>query len=78
MIRTSNKSVKKEAPEVFKLILMYMGDRKTKDPAMQIALDITVRGWTVVELRDEIFIQLCRQTSKNPRGFVSFITCIRS
>lgn len=70
MIRTLNKSVKKEAPEIFKLILMYMGDRKTKDPLASIALDVTIRGWTIVELRDEIFIQLCRQTSKNPRGFV--------
>lgn len=67
MIRTVNKAVKKEAPELFRLIQMYMGDKKTKDPLSQIALEIVSKGWTLAELRDEIFIQLCRQTSKNPR-----------
>ncbi|ESN93582.1 hypothetical protein HELRODRAFT_115456 [Helobdella robusta] len=67
MIRTNNKSVKKEASEVFKLIQVYMGDRKSKEPLAQIALEIAVRGWISVEMRDEIYIQLCRQTTKNPR-----------
>ena len=30
MIKTNDKAIKKEAPEVFKLIQMYMGDRKAK------------------------------------------------
>jgi Rho GTPase-activating protein 39 len=73
MIRTENKIVKKEAPEVFKLIQMYMGDRKlTKDmPLSHIAFDIIQRGWSIIELRDEIFIQICRQTMRNPREYVS-------
>lgn len=82
MIRTVNKVVKKEGPELFRSIQMYMGDKKAKDPLSQIALEIVVKGWTVAELRDEIFIQLCRQTSKNPREYVqdyfhiTFITSI--
>jgi MyTH4 domain len=70
MIRTENKLVKKEALEVFKLIQMYMGDRKltTKDvPMSSVAFDIISRGSVIDELRDEIFIQICRQTMRNPR-----------
>ena len=66
MIRSDNKVVKREAVELFKLIQAYMGDRRPKDPTLQIALDIAVKGWSMPELRDEIFIQLCRQTSRNP------------
>ena len=69
MIRTSSKVVKKLAPEIFRLIQAYMGDRKTKDNAMDTALDVAVRGWSVVDLRDEIYIQLCRQTTKNPHEY---------
>jgi len=68
MIRTENKVVKRDAPEVFKLIQLYMGDRKSKDhhpPA--VALDLLNKGWSCQELADEIFMQLCRQTTKNPR-----------
>jgi len=67
MIRTSSKLVKKLASDVFRSIQAYMGDRKTKDSAMEIALDVAVRGWSIVDLRDEIYIQLCRQTTKNPQ-----------
>ena len=60
MIRTADKLVKKEAVEVFRLIQSYMGDRKAKSPPHCTALDIVSKGWNVVELRDEIYIQLCR------------------
>jgi len=69
MIRTSSKVVKKFAPEIFRLIQSYMGDRKSKDNSMDIALDVAVRGWSVVDLRDEIYIQLCRQTTKTPHEY---------
>ena len=69
MIRTSSKVVKKLAPEIFRLIQAYMGDRKTKDNTIDTALDVAVRGWSVVDLRDEIYIQLCRQTTKNPHEY---------
>jgi hypothetical protein len=72
MIRTTDKSVKKEAVEVFKLIQSYMGDRKAKAAPNQVALDIVIKGWGCVELRDEIYIQLCRQTTENPREYVQY------
>jgi len=72
MIRTSSKLVKKLAGETFRSIQAYMGDRKSKDAAtstMDVALDVAVRGWSVIDLRDEIYIQLCRQTTKNPHEY---------
>uniref|UniRef100_A0AAY4CV56 Rho GTPase-activating protein 39 n=1 Tax=Denticeps clupeoides TaxID=299321 RepID=A0AAY4CV56_9TELE len=54
MIVTSDRAVKREAVELFKLIQTYMGDRRAKaDP--------------VSGLRDELYIQLCRQTTENFR-----------
>ena len=72
MIKTENKLVKKEAAEMFKLIQTYMGDRKmSRDaPSSSLVMDIIMKGWSVAELRDEIFIQICRQTTRNPREFV--------
>ncbi|XP_018604723.2 rho GTPase-activating protein 39 isoform X2 [Scleropages formosus] len=67
MIVTSDRVVKREAVEVFKLIQMYMGDRRTKADPLSVALDIVVRGWSYQGLRDELYIQLCRQTTENFR-----------
>ncbi|XP_072567344.1 rho GTPase-activating protein 39-like isoform X1 [Paramormyrops kingsleyae] len=67
MIVTSDRSVKKEAVEIFKLIQMYMGDRRTKLEPLSVALEIVVRGWSCQGLRDELYIQLCRQTTENFR-----------
>ena len=67
MIRTNDKVIKKEAPEMFKLIQMYMGDRKAKTTPQQIALDIATKGWSIKGLQDEIYIQLCRQTTDNTK-----------
>ena len=52
---------------MFRLIQSYMGDRKAKLSLPELALDITNRGWTMPNLRDEIYIQLCRQTTGNDR-----------
>lgn len=67
MIRTQDKVVKKEAPEVFRLIQMYMTDRKAKSSQMQVALEVVQKGWSISDLRDEIYMQLCRQTTENPK-----------
>lgn len=70
MIRTENKLVKKESAEVFRSIQAYMGDRKLPSreaPTSSLLTDVVVKGWNVAELRDEIFIQICRQTTRNPR-----------
>jgi hypothetical protein len=37
----------------------------------QLALDVVVRGWTKSALRDEIFMQLCKQTTDNYRPLVA-------
>ncbi|XP_071011809.1 rho GTPase-activating protein 39-like [Oncorhynchus clarkii lewisi] len=76
MIVTSDRAVKREAVEIFKLIQTYMGDRRAKtDPLtvaletgpLNIALEVAVRGWSSQGLRDELYIQLCRQTTENFR-----------
>lgn len=69
MMRTSDKVVKKEAPETFKLIQQYQGDRRPKkeEPLNQLALQLATKGWSMNALRDEIYIQLCRQTTDNKR-----------
>jgi len=73
ILRTSNKLVKKEAVDVFKQVQIYMGDRLAKTSPTEAALQVVSCGWTNRELRDEIFVQLCRQTTKNPKPSVMFI-----
>ncbi|XP_015209707.1 rho GTPase-activating protein 39 isoform X2 [Lepisosteus oculatus] len=67
MIMTTDRGVKKEAVEIFKLIQMYMGDRRAKTDPLNVALEIVVKGWSCQGLRDELYIQLCRQTTENFR-----------
>ncbi|XP_055995934.1 uncharacterized protein LOC125648378 isoform X30 [Ostrea edulis] len=68
ILRTEDKAVKKEACEVFKLIQIYMGDRKARLTQMQAAQEIISKGWSIVNLRDEIYMQLCKQTTENRKG----------
>ncbi|XP_069133981.1 rho GTPase-activating protein 39-like isoform X7 [Argopecten irradians] len=65
ILRTEDKGVKKEACDVFKLIQIYMGDRKGKHSQMQAAQEIVIKGWNVANLRDEIYMQICKQTTEN-------------
>lgn len=67
MIKTNNRAVKRTAPEVFRLVQMYMGDRKSKLQQMQIALLIIQKNVMMEDLRDETYAQLCRQTTNNPQ-----------
>ncbi|KAG8224927.1 hypothetical protein J437_LFUL006286 [Ladona fulva] len=69
MLVLEDKNLKKEACEVFKLVQMYMGDRHCK-PEMKlngIALEICNRAYSQARLRDELYVQICRQTTENPR-----------
>lgn len=68
MIQTRDKQQKKEAVDLFKLLLQYMGDKKKKvKDSDLLALEIATRAWEKKGLRDEIYIQLCRQTSSNDK-----------
>lgn len=66
MIVTRDKQQKKEACDLFKLVQQFMGDRKSKTKHLdKLALDICSRCWEKKGLRDELYIQLCRQTTAN-------------
>ncbi|XP_071955407.1 uncharacterized protein [Antedon mediterranea] len=68
MLMTRDKEVKREALESFKLIQCYMSDKKLKGFTRETSiLELTTRGWKKPKLRDEIFIQLCKQTTDNRR-----------
>uniref|UniRef100_W5L1S0 Rho GTPase-activating protein 39 n=1 Tax=Astyanax mexicanus TaxID=7994 RepID=W5L1S0_ASTMX len=67
MIVTTDRTVKRDAVELFKLIQTYMGDRRAKNEPLSVALEVAVRGWSNQGLRDELYIQLCRQTTENFR-----------
>ena len=68
MIQTRDKQLKKEAVDLFKLVLQYMGDRKSKHKDHNlVGLEIMTRAWEKKGLRDEVYIQLCRQTSGNDK-----------
>ncbi|KAK7058716.1 Rho GTPase activating protein 39, partial [Halocaridina rubra] len=69
MLATLDKSVKNQACELFRLVQIYMGDRKAK-PGMtlnSVGLDIVTMCYNTIGLRDELFVQICRQTTENQR-----------
>ncbi|KAF2366059.1 MyTH4 domain [Trinorchestia longiramus] len=58
------------ACDMFRLVQVYMGDRKAK-PGMtlnSVALDIVSLAYTSPCLRDELFVQLCKQTTDNQKN----------
>ncbi|XP_071428885.1 rho GTPase-activating protein 39 [Pithys albifrons albifrons] len=65
MLITSNRTIKKEACEMFKLVQSYMGDRQTRMDRNHVALVTVTKCWSVQGLRDELYIQLIRQTTDN-------------
>lgn len=62
-----DKATKKMATEMFKLVQIYMGDRKARDGMSlnSVAMDIITTALAQPPLRDELYIQLCRQTTEN-------------
>ncbi|XP_050437362.1 rho GTPase-activating protein 39 isoform X2 [Adelges cooleyi] len=69
MLVLSDKALKKEACDLFKLVQTYMSDRKAKlgMTLNSVALEICMTGFMKPTLRDELYIQICRQTTENPR-----------
>ena len=66
LLRTNDKILKREAPELFKLIQIYMGDKKSKQVAsLNICLELTIKGWSLPSIRDELYLQLIKQTHEN-------------
>ncbi|XP_038210641.1 rho GTPase-activating protein 39 isoform X2 [Zerene cesonia] len=79
-----DKGHKKAATDLFRLVQIYMGDRKAR-PGMtlnSVAQDILHATFTNEKLRDELYVQLCRQTTENPlrdsllRGWELLAVCL--
>jgi len=60
-----NKELQKESPKCFKLIQRIMGDRAPLGQSEDIQ-DLLEKGIMNGQLRDEIYVQLCKQLSQNP------------
>uniref|UniRef100_H3BHK9 Rho GTPase-activating protein 39 n=1 Tax=Latimeria chalumnae TaxID=7897 RepID=H3BHK9_LATCH len=65
MLITSDRTIKKEACEMFKLVQVYMGDRQARMDQNHVALVLVTKCWSVQGLRDELYVQLVRQTTDN-------------
>ncbi|XP_072552777.1 rho GTPase-activating protein 39 isoform X2 [Salminus brasiliensis] len=65
MLITSERVVKKEACEMFKLVQVYMGDRPARLDRRHAALLVVTKCWGTQGLRDELYVQLVRQTTDN-------------
>lgn len=65
----SSKPVARQALDIFRQVQMYMGDRKARPGASMNSLLMEILGAAHSQplLRDELFVQLCRQTTENPR-----------
>ncbi|XP_030026708.2 rho GTPase-activating protein 39 isoform X2 [Manduca sexta] len=79
-----DKAHKKAATDLFRLVQIYMGDRKAR-PGMtlnSVAHDILHAAYANEKLRDELYVQLCRQTTENPlrdsllRGWELLAVCL--
>ncbi|XP_076237649.1 myTH4 and RhoGAP_KIAA1688 domain-containing protein RhoGAP93B isoform X2 [Calliopsis andreniformis] len=63
------KLLKREACNLFRLVQVYMGDRKANVGMTldSVAMDIVNTAFSKIPLRDELYVQICRQTTENPR-----------
>lgn len=65
-----NKDLNKDALKCFKLIQMVMGDRSRPRNSNEIEdiQTILTCGITKGQMRDEIYVQTCKQLHDNPSG----------
>lgn len=61
------KDMSKVAIQIHKDLLGYMGDKHMPFPAM-LAQDVLRKGYEIPNIRDEIFLQIIKQLSTNPRA----------
>lgn len=63
----SSKTVTKQALEMFRHVQVYMGDRKARPDVSlnSVLVEILNAAHTQALLRDELYVQLCRQTTQN-------------
>jgi hypothetical protein len=74
---TLNTNIQKDAIKCFKVIQRMMGDRsKGRNGSNNVLEDIQWllnRGISHGELRDEIYVQICKQLNENPNRYVIII-----
>lgn len=80
-----NGDLAKDAVQVFRNITAYMGDRSTSKKTVDHALKIILLGLSSPQIiRDEIFCQICKQTTDNPqdesaaKGWTLMLVCLTS
>jgi hypothetical protein len=73
LLLTINKENQKEAIKCFKLVQKVMGDRASKEinhADLKTLVNIGIRKG---EMRDEIYVQVCKQISENPNKVLFFV-----